>query len=136
MRQARYSSPIGLGRCSVSEAMARQSAGRPPLGYRERFQNAGCSEYGRTRAACAGFRGYHGTSATQAAVIVRDGFPQSDNDYDCLGNGVYFFEDGLAPARAWAKRAHPSEPAVVQADVRLEDCMDLKDTLGWVPLLA
>jgi hypothetical protein len=81
-------------------------------------------------------RGYHGTSATQAAVIVRDGFLPSDNDYDCLGNGVYFFEDGLAPARAWAKRAHPSEPAVVQADVRLEDCLDLKDTLGWVPLLA
>jgi hypothetical protein len=81
-------------------------------------------------------RGYHGTSATQAAVIVRDGFLASDNDYDCLGNGVYFFEDGLAPARAWAKRAHPSEPAVVQADIRLEDCMDLKDRLGWLPLLA
>jgi hypothetical protein len=64
-------------------------------------------------------RGYHGTSATQAAVILRDGFLSSDNDYDCLGNGVYFFEDGLAQARAWARRAHPSEPAVVQADVRL-----------------
>lgn len=81
-------------------------------------------------------RGYHGTSATQAAVIVRDGFLPSDNDYDCLGNGVYFFEDGLAPARAWAKRAHPNEPAVVQADIHLEDCMDLKDKLGWVPLLT
>jgi hypothetical protein len=81
-------------------------------------------------------RGYHGTSATQAAVILRDGFLSSDNDYDCLGNGVYFFEDGLAQARAWARRAHPSEPAVVQADVRLENCMDLKDGLGWGPLLA
>jgi hypothetical protein len=81
-------------------------------------------------------RGYHGTSATQADVIVRDGFLSSHNDYDCLGNGVYFFEDGLAQARAWAKRAHPSDPAVVQADIRLEDCMDLKDSLGWLPLLA
>jgi hypothetical protein len=81
-------------------------------------------------------RGYHGTSATRAAVIVRDGFLPSDNDYDCLGNGVYFFEDGLVPARAWATRTHPSEPAVVQADICLEDCMDLKDTLGWVPLLT
>ena len=81
-------------------------------------------------------RGYHGTSATQAAVILRDGFLASHNDYDCLGNGVYFFEDGLAQARAWARRAHPSEPAVVQADVRLEDCMDLRDGVGWVPLLA
>ena len=81
-------------------------------------------------------RGYHGTSATDAAVILRDGFIPSDNDYDCLGNGVYFFQDGLAQARAWAKRAHPGEPAVVQADVRLEDCMDLKDSLGWLPILA
>jgi hypothetical protein len=34
-------------------------------------------------------RGYHGTSATHAAVILRDGFLPSDNDYDCLGTGVY-----------------------------------------------
>jgi hypothetical protein len=81
-------------------------------------------------------RGYHGTSARQAAVILRDGFVASDNDYDCLGNGVYFFEDGLVQARAWARRAHPSEPAVVQADIRLDDCMDLKDGLAWGPLLA
>jgi hypothetical protein len=81
-------------------------------------------------------RGYHGTSATHAAVILRDGFRPSDNDYDCLGDGVYFFEDGAAEAVAWATRAHPSEPAVVQADVRLEDCMDLKDSVGWVALLA
>jgi hypothetical protein len=81
-------------------------------------------------------RGYHGTSTTHAAVILHDGFLPSDNDYDCLGDGVYFFEDGLAQAGAWATRAHPSEPAVVEADVRLEDCMDLKNSLGWVPLLA
>ena len=69
-------------------------------------------------------------------MILRDGFLSSDNDYDCIGNGVYFFEDGLTQARAWAKRAHPGEPAVVEADVRLEDCIDLKDSVGWVPVLA
>jgi hypothetical protein len=81
-------------------------------------------------------RGYHGTSATRAAVILRDGFLPSDNDYDCLGHGVYFFEDGLAQAGAWATRAHPREPAVIRADVRLQDCMDLKDSVGWLPLLG
>jgi hypothetical protein len=80
--------------------------------------------------------GYHGTSATHAAVILRNGFVPSYNDYDCLGDGVYFFEDGPTQAGAWAARLHPSEPAVVQADVRLDDCMDLKDGVGWVPLLA
>ena len=93
-------------------------------------------EYGRTVQRAPVIRGYHGTSATHAAGILRDGFRPSGNDYDCLGDGVYFFEDGPAQARAWAKRAHPGEPAVVQADVRLEDCMDLKDSLGWGPLLA
>jgi hypothetical protein len=81
-------------------------------------------------------RGFHGTSATQAAAILRDGFRPSDNDYDCLGNGVYFFEDGLAPAREWATRMHPGEPAVLRVDVRLQDCMDLKDSVGWVGVLA
>jgi hypothetical protein len=33
-------------------------------------------------------------------VILRDGVIRSDNDYDCLGDGVYFFEDGLAQAGA------------------------------------
>ena len=93
-------------------------------------------EYGATGAARAGHSRVHGTSATHAAVILRDGFLPSDNDYDCLGTGVYFFEDGLTQARAWAERAHPGEPAVVQADVRLEDCIDLKDSVGWVPVLA
>jgi hypothetical protein len=69
-------------------------------------------------------------------VILRDGVIRSDNDYDCLGDGVYFFEDGRAQTGAWATRAPPIEPAVVQADVRLEDCMDLKDSVGLVPLLA
>jgi hypothetical protein len=92
--------------------------------------------YGPTGAERQVSRGYHGTSATHAAVILRDGFRPSDNDYDCLGHGVYFFEDGLAQAAAWATRAHRSELAVVEADVRLEDCLDLKDTVGWVPLLA
>jgi hypothetical protein len=63
-------------------------------------------------------------------VILRDGFLPSDNDYDCLGNGVYFSEDGLTQARMGGASA-PGEPAVVEADVRLEDCIDLKDSVGW-----
>src|SRR5579863_9508112 len=44
--------------------------------------------------------GYHGTSATHAEVIVREGlFQPSENDYDWLGHGIYFWEE--APCRAW-----------------------------------
>jgi hypothetical protein len=41
--------------------------------------------------------GYHGTSQAQAASILTNGFQASDNDYDWLGTGVYFFQD--APIR-------------------------------------
>jgi hypothetical protein len=35
--------------------------------------------------------GYHGTSQTKAANILKHGFLASDNDYDWLGTGIYFF---------------------------------------------
>jgi hypothetical protein len=36
--------------------------------------------------------GYHGTSQTKAANILKYGFLASDNDYDWLGTGIYFFQ--------------------------------------------
>jgi hypothetical protein len=75
-------------------------------------------------------------SARCDSMASRSTYAAAAYDYDCLGTGVYFFEDGLTQARAWAERAHPGEPAVVEADVRLEDCIDLKDSVGWVPVLA
>ena len=34
--------------------------------------------------------GYHGTSASRAAQIMREGFRMSRNDWDWLGEGIYF----------------------------------------------
>jgi hypothetical protein len=42
--------------------------------------------------------GYHGTSQTKAANILKHGFLASDNDYDWLGTGIYFFPT-IAPTR-------------------------------------
>jgi hypothetical protein len=36
--------------------------------------------------------GYHGTSREKANTILSEGFRVSDNDYDWLGKGVYFFQ--------------------------------------------
>ncbi len=71
--------------------------------------------------------GYHGTSSVMADIIERDGFRLSRNDYDWLGDGVYFFQDGLLRAWQWARERHGDDAAVIGAEIRLVDCMDLLD---------
>src|SRR4051812_32109058 len=79
--------------------------------------------------------GYHGTSQEAADRMLREGFRASRNEWDCLGDGVYFFEDAPIHAWHWAREQHGSEAAVLQADVQLRDCVDLKD-IGWSRFLA
>ena len=55
-------------------------------------------------------------------------FQLSRNDYDWLGDGVYFFQDGLLRAWQWARERHGDEAAVIGAEIRLVDCMDLLDS--------
>ena len=77
---------------------------------------------------------YHGTSQTKAANILKYGFRASDNDYDWLGTGIYFFQDAPLRARQWATQQHPDNPAVIRSRIRLDNCIDLFD-IGWQPLL-
>lgn len=79
--------------------------------------------------------GYHGTSIRAAEAVVQDGFHLSQNSYDWLGDGVYFFQDALSMAWEWANSRHPNEPAVIGAELALVDCIDLLDT-AWNPILA
>jgi hypothetical protein len=78
--------------------------------------------------------GYHGTSQERAAAILSTGFRASDNDYDWLGTGIYFFQDAPLRAKQWAIGQHLSNPAVICSRVCLDNCIDLFD-IGWQPLL-
>jgi hypothetical protein len=78
--------------------------------------------------------GYHGTSQTKAASILNHGFLASDNDYDWLGTGIYFFQDAPIRAKQWATQQHPNNPVVLRASLQLTNCIDLFD-IGWQPLL-
>jgi hypothetical protein len=78
--------------------------------------------------------GYHGTSQAKAASILTHGFLASDNDYDWLGTGIYFFQDAPMRAKQWAIEQHPDEPAVICARIQLENCIDLFD-IEWFPIL-
>ncbi len=54
--------------------------------------------------------GYHGTSQTKAASILINGFRASDNDYDWLGTGIYFFQDAPLRAKQWANTTASRKP--------------------------
>jgi hypothetical protein len=80
--------------------------------------------------------GYHGCDSEDASKLI-DGnqFKPSQNDYDWLGHGVYFWESnpkrGLDFARQQKKRFKKIKtPAVVGAIVDLGLCLDLTTSAG------
>lgn len=79
--------------------------------------------------------GFHGTSRQAAEEIIEQGFRPSRNVYDWLGDGIYFFQDGLERARGWAKQEHGDDGAVLRAKISLDGCMDLLDR-RWFSVLS
>ena len=78
--------------------------------------------------------GYHGCDKSVADRVLGGGdFRSSENDYDWLGRGIYFWEHGPERALEWAREEHrrnPSKiakPAVIGAVIHLGRCFDLLD---------
>ncbi|HEY3820166.1 MAG TPA: hypothetical protein VGL81_23540 [Polyangiaceae bacterium] len=76
---------------------------------------------------------YHGCGKTTAdRILAGEPFEASDNDYDWLGSGIYFWEFGHDRALKWAEfqvtRNKFRKPAVVGAVIQLGNCFDLLDT--------
>lgn len=83
-------------------------------------------------------QGFHGTSKDVAEFIVNNGahhFRMSQNEYDWLGDGAYFWENNLKRAMDWAKQHFHDAAAVLEATISLEDCMDITDDF-WKEQLA
>lgn len=80
--------------------------------------------------------GFHGCdqSIAQKVVTGEESLLASTNDYDWLGNGIYFWENNEARALQWAqelsKRKNTSikNPAVIGAVIDLGYCLDLTDS--------
>jgi hypothetical protein len=73
--------------------------------------------------------GYHGCHVDVARSIASgEPFRASENGYDWLGAGVYFWEDGPGRAAEWAEKRYGQFGAVVRAKVRLGHCLNLLDT--------
>jgi hypothetical protein len=73
---------------------------------------------------------YHGTDPDSAQEIVAKRYVRpSQNPYDWLGHGAYFWEESPLRAREWALRDGRDEGdvAVVAAKIRLGRCLNLVD---------
>jgi hypothetical protein len=81
--------------------------------------------------------GYHGCDkAVGERILTGEPFKQSNNDYDWLGPGIYFWEAnplrGLDFAREARKRrtSNIKQPFVIGAVISLGLCLDLTTTAG------
>jgi len=83
--------------------------------------------------------GYHGCDRKVAELLLlNEPFKQSENEYDWLGHGVYFWEANPDRAWTWAleqeerqrKKGIAFEPEVVGAVINLGFCLDLTTTNG------
>lgn len=75
--------------------------------------------------------GFHGCDEAVArnALLRGRNLRPSDNDYDWLGRGIYFWEHGPQRAYEWARHSRRvNKPAVIGAFINLGNCFDLLDT--------
>lgn len=74
--------------------------------------------------------GYHGCDQSILTDILtgESDIRVSRNDYDWLGNGVYFWEDSYQRAFQWARQSkRVAQPAVIGAVINLGHCLNLLD---------
>lgn len=84
--------------------------------------------------------GFHGCDEETYNIVLHEHEPllSSNNSYDWLGNGIYFWEDNVARAQQWAiasceryNKKHPEcspkKPAVIGAVISLGNCLNLAD---------
>ncbi|MDR3228735.1 MAG: hypothetical protein LBT53_04915 [Puniceicoccales bacterium] len=75
--------------------------------------------------------GYHGCPRYVGEKVLlseHEHLLPSANPWDWLGGGVYFWEDNPQRALEWAKKNKQiSDPFVIGAMIRTEDCLDLTE---------
>lgn len=85
--------------------------------------------------------GYHGCDREVAEQLLQGAkFSASQNSWDWLGSGIYFWEAnplrGLEFAREWQARNKIKTPYVVGAVIELGLCLDLTTSMGIAAVKA
>lgn len=73
--------------------------------------------------------GYHGCARALAEAVLAGGevLSSSDNVFDWLGPGAYFWVDSAERARDWAQDRHGDEASVLGAFIHPGHCLNLSD---------
>jgi hypothetical protein len=82
--------------------------------------------------------GYHGCERAVAdRLIAGEAFSSSQNDFDWLGSGAYFWEDNRAQAEHYLRTFKPEmdEPVVIGAIIELGVCADMLNRF-WLEQLS
>lgn len=77
--------------------------------------------------------GFHGCNRDTYEDVLFKGKPlrKSENSYDWLGHGIYFWEQNFLRARDWAKQRYGEENAyVIGAVIDLGYCLNLTDSFS------
>lgn len=80
--------------------------------------------------------GFHGCSKEVFSRVIneQEELNASTNDYDWLGNGIYFWENNVERAWEWARNRHGEDAAVVGAVLDLGYCLNLTDSASTMIL--
>lgn len=80
--------------------------------------------------------GFHGCEKKTFDKVVKDGqqLKASSNEYDWLGNGIYFWEQNYQRAYEWAYNRYKEDAAVVGAVIDLGYCLNLTDSASTFTL--
>jgi hypothetical protein len=79
--------------------------------------------------------GHHGTSRQVAETVLSEGFRASQNSYDWLGDGVYFWQDAPLRAMEWAISTFGHDAVVIEATIEVRDFINLLD-IEWMSWLT
>ena len=74
--------------------------------------------------------GFHGCDESVAKGVIKNNkaLRSSEQQYDWLGHGIYFWEGSETRALEWARsRKDIKKPAVIGAVINLGNCLDLLD---------
>jgi hypothetical protein len=74
--------------------------------------------------------GYHGcqkafADGVRSGQITIDQWKPSQNTYDWLGEGIYFWEGSRSRADSWAKELFGDQGDVLEVEIELGECLDL-----------
>lgn len=74
--------------------------------------------------------GFHGCKYETFQNVIVEGQPlkASSNQYDWLGNGIYFWEQNYQRAYEWAYNRYKDQAAVIGAVIDLGYCLNLTDS--------